>query len=345
MTPIEKQTVDTDRQVCLIRFSPCGNYLFGGGYDAQIHRWQVSESETRQLAPVPGHNGWVSTFAFSSTESTLFSADSWGQLCAWSVSEGELKIRWQHRQAHQGWIRALAVSSDSSHILTAGRDGVLRVWSAGDGSLVQELTADGQDVFCVCFHPGGEAAVSGDLLGTLRHWDLKSGTCVRELMLESMHRYERIQDVPGLKLLQFDECGERLVCAGGKPTRTGQVLGIPTIQLIEWESLAVQTSWELGAAREGFVFDLRSHPRGFWMVVTSGAPGAGQFLLLRPTEKEPFFSYTKMSNCHSLAVHPEGKTVIVSATNRNSQGNGAVLDKEGKYLGNFSPLRVFEFSS
>ena len=51
-------------------------------------------------------------------------------------------------------------------------------------------------------------------------------------------------------------------------------------------------------------------------------------------------SSTKMSNCHSLAVHGDGR-IVVTASNRNSQGNGAVRDKRGDYVANFSPLHVF----
>ena len=49
-----------------------------------------------------------------------------------------------------------------------------------------------------------------------------------------------------------------------------------------------------------------------------------------------------MANCHSLAFDPATNRCIVAATNRNSQGNGAVRDKEGAYVGNTSPLTVFE---
>ena len=36
--PRELETIDLDRQLCQIRFSPDGAYLLGGGYDATIRR-------------------------------------------------------------------------------------------------------------------------------------------------------------------------------------------------------------------------------------------------------------------------------------------------------------------
>ena len=31
--PKELKKIETDQQVCLVRFSPCGQFLFGGGYE------------------------------------------------------------------------------------------------------------------------------------------------------------------------------------------------------------------------------------------------------------------------------------------------------------------------
>jgi len=97
-----------------------------------------------------------------------------------------------------------------------------------------------------------------------------------------------------------------------------------------------------GESGDGFVFDLARHPDGFFMTVTSGQPGRGPFAFHRLGEEKPFWIFKKMSNGHSLTLHPEGRHVVVSTTNRRSQGNGVVRDKDGKYLGNFSPIHVFE---
>jgi hypothetical protein len=75
--------------------------------------------------------------------------------------------------------------------------------------------------------------------------------------------------------------------------------------------------------------------------VTYGTPGAGQLLYVLPEEGKPFFT-RKMSNLHSLSWHPDGKWLAVVATNPGSNGNGRPLDKEGNYVGNKSPIHVFE---
>lgn len=342
--PTELKAIETDGQVCLVRYSPCGQFLFGGGYDSVIRRWDMSIDEPQELDPLIGHRGWVQRIEFSPDGENLFSVDSWGRLCGWPWRDEAASPYWSVDEAHDGWIRALAVSADGAMLATAGRDRSVRIWSAGDGSLKQELPQHSHDISQVAIHPDGKAVVSADLMGTVRHWDLESGECVRERSFDKMHLYDRIQDVPGIYVLKFDESGETLICAGGQPTRTGNHQGIPVLHQIDWESLDIRKTQSFGVDKDGFVFDVAWHPDGYFAMATSGNPGAGQFLLARPNEDKAFFTYTKMSNCHTLALHPDGKSVVVAATNRNSQGNGAVRDKDGNYVGNSSPLHVFSLA-
>ena len=75
--------------------------------------------------------------------------------------------------------------------------------------------------------------------------------------------------------------------------------------------------------------------------LTSGTPGSGKFFLQRPGTDTPLFVSTAMPNCHSLALHPEGRRVYIAATNAGSNGNGRPL-RDGEYRGNFSPLHLWE---
>jgi WD40 repeat protein len=343
IAPKELKKIATDRQVCLIRYSPCGQFLFGGGYDSMIRRWDMSADEPKMLDPIPGHRGWVQAIEFASTGDALYAVDSWGMLSARNYREGAEKPLWSVQSAHDGWIRDVAVSADCSLLATAGRDRFVRVWNSKDGSLKAELPQHEHDLCRVAIHPDGKSVVSGDLKGIVRHWDLATKKLIREVDLQ-LRFYDRIQDVPGIYVLQFNAAGDTLICAGGKPTRTGNHQGIPTLYQVDWKTLKTKHKQTFGVDKDGFVFDLAWHSDGYFALATSGNPGAGQFLLAKPDEDKAFFTHTKMSNCHTLALHPDGKTVVVAATNRNSQGNGAVRDKEGKYVGNSSPLHVFDLS-
>ncbi|MDA1015068.1 MAG: hypothetical protein O3A00_11535, partial [Planctomycetota bacterium] len=188
--------IDTDRQVCRIRFSPCGKFLFGGGYDSIIRRWDMSTDEAIPLESIAGHRGWVQSVIFSPDGETLFSVDSWGQLAAWPYQDKQPQPKWKVDAAHDGWIRDVAVSRDGKMIATAGRDRFVRIWSAIDGKAIAEFPRHEHDLCRVAIHPDGQSVVSGDLHGTIRHFEIASKTCVREAKFEKMHLYDRIQDVP-----------------------------------------------------------------------------------------------------------------------------------------------------
>ncbi len=338
--PRELLKLDCDRQLMVARFSSCGRMLIAGGYDASIRRWDLGGEKPVEVDRVAGHRGWVSWLEVQPAGELVFSVDTWGRLQATRGIAGKPELAWHHDEAHDGWIRSLSVSDDGQVVVTAGRDGAVRVWSAADGKLLHEVKDHPGEVYAVAIHPDKTNLVTGDLFGVLRRFELPGGKQVGESIVEKMHYYERIQDVGGLRLLRFHDKGRTLICAGGEPLKTGRAISIPTIHWLDWPDLKIKHTARLGAQNHGFVFDLAWHPDGFWAVVTSGQPGSGQFLLLKPGQEKPFFNSTKMSNCHSLAVHGDGR-IVVTASNRNSQGNGAVRDKMGKYVANYSPLHLF----
>ena len=74
--------------------------------------------------------------------------------------------------------------------------------------------------------------------------------------------------------------------------------------------------------------------------VWSAGDGSKQLELAGHAE-DVFFVTTKMPHCHSLAVHPNGTRLAVTATNGGSNGNGRQL-KDGEYPGNWSPVHIWE---
>lgn len=339
--PREIKVLKPDRQVCTARFSPCGTLLAAGGTDATIRRWDLADPAMPELTPLVGHGGWVQAIAFHPDGRRLFSADSWGQLRCWpSLGEGG-RPAWTLESAHDGWIRRIALSPDGTLLATCGSDRMVRVWSADDGKTLRELSHDA-DVFAVAFHPGGGALVSGDLMGVVRHWDLDSGKAVRALDARVLAKLDRLQDVGGVRCLAFDRGGEALACAGTRPKNGGNVQGAPTALLFDWASGVLRRTLTLGGDGDGYVYDLLWHADGFLMAATSGNPGSGKLAFIRPGDDAPFFATTAMANCHSLDAHPDGRRLIVSATNANSNGNGRRIGSGKEYPGNWSPLHVWE---
>ncbi len=343
-TPQEVLVTQADRQVATARFHPNGELLVTGGYDGTLRRWQLENEALTETASIAGHNGWIERIALhpDAAADVLVSSDSWGRLVMCHPSAEDIEPVWRLETAHDGRIHSLTLSDDGEQIITGSRDGFVRVWETQTGKKIHEFGNGNSEVMAVAMHPDGHAVVSGDLFGSVKEWDLKTGQSIREFDLSRMHYYERDQDVAGLKHLRFLDGGKTLVCAGMDPKRTGNVNGIPVLHFVSWETGSIQNALSLGDAAMGFVFDFEPLDDGSFLIATSGAPGNGRVLWRHPAEDTFRFEFKKISNCHALALHPDRRRFCVSATNRNSQGNGAVRDKEtGAYLGNTSPMHLF----
>ncbi|MBX3397968.1 MAG: hypothetical protein KF873_04435 [Gemmataceae bacterium] len=315
-------------QVIRIRFSPDGKELAAACVDGVVRRWSVPDA--KPLTELKGHDGWVTTLSYS-PNGDLLSADSWGKLVRWSNE----KVRWSIA-AHDGWLRAVAIAKD--RIATCGRDGYVREWTA-DGKKLHEAQF-GVDLYSLVYSPDGVLIV-GDLFGQIRVLDshLKM---LRKLEQKEFHLLDRIQDVGGVRCLAFSPDGKTIYAAGCQPKTGGFVQAFPLLVALDFATGKTLWSWKGANDNEGIVHDLRVFADGRLAAVTSGQPGQGKFLLFEPPTATPAFVSTKMPNCHSVDIHPDGKQIATSATNANSSGNGRVKGKAGEYPENSSPIQYWD---
>lgn len=335
----------TDRQVVCARFSPDGKVLAAGAIDGTVRRWRVGEKllEEKPLEPLPpviGHHGWVSAVAFHPKEPWLFTADTWGQLRAQTFTDDAPQTLWQLEAAHAGWLRQIAISGDGAHLATCGRDQAVRVWTP-DGKPVAEHRHN-DDVFALTFAPDGRHLIFGDQHGHLHAWDFAAKNITRTFDATVLFKTDRLQDIGGLRVLAFFDGGKTLLAAGAIPEKGATVQSTPVLLAFDFATGELKHKFTHGAIKDGFIEDLAVHPSGYIMAVTSGDPGNGKLLLLRPDEKEAFNSATQLPNCQAIALHPDARRFVVASTNRDSSGNGRRTDKEGGYPANSSPMNLFE---
>lgn len=325
-------------QITRVRFSADGKQLAAAGFDGTVKRWDLGGKEPTELSALGGHNGWVSGLAFGAK--ALFSADSWGRLSAWDFAAKEPKRLWSVEAAHEGWLRSLALNADGSQLVTCGRDGFVRVWNTTDGKKATEFEMK-TDALSVCFGPDGKSVFAGDLFGTIREFHLTNSKQLITIEAKELHKLDRIQDVGGAKCLLVSADGKTLFAGGAEPKTGGFVQCVPLLIAFDIASGKRLSQWKGTNDNEGYVTDLAWHKDGFVIFTTSGQPGQGKFHIWKPGDEKTVFTGGKLPNCHSVAIHPDGDKIAVSATNANSSGNGRVKGTGGEYPANSSPIQLW----
>jgi WD40 repeat protein len=325
-------------QVTRVRFSPDGKMLAAACFDGKVRRWDLSGKEPVEWPALGNHNGWVTDIAFGAK--ALRTADSWGRLSAWDASAKEPKLLWTIAAAHDGWLRSLALSPDGSHLATCGKDGFVRFWNAADGKKLREID-DKSDLFSVCFAADGKGAFAGDLFGKIRRFDLTLSEQSATIEVKEFYKLDRIQDVGGVKCLLLSGDGKTLFAGGAVPKTGGFVQCTPLLVAFDLATGKRVGQYKGANDNEGYVTDMAWHPDGFVIFTTSGQPGQGKFHFWKPGDAKTLFTGGKQPNCHSVALHPDGDKIAVSATNANSSGNGRVKGKGGEYPQNTSPIQLW----
>lgn len=336
------KTIDANPQVSAARYSPCGKLLFAASFDARVRRWEATAIDvvSKELEPLVGHHGWVTSVAFAPAGDTVFTADSWGEIRAWSNGSEKSESRWATATAHDGWVRDLASSPDGSTLASCGADQKLCLWKTPDGQIQCELDHPEVDLFRVLWHPDGKSLFSGDMKGKVRQLAVPSGKLIREFDAGVLFKMDRLQDVGGVRSMALDKEAKLLAVGGTKVGNGGSVTGVPTVLVFDVETGAEKKTFTCGGTQDVYVTDIAFHPAGFLMLTICGQPGNGFLAFQRWSDPEPFFKSTKMINCQSLTVHPDGQRLAVVATSVGSNGNGRQLTKDGVYKGNASPIHL-----
>ncbi len=325
-------------QVTRVRFSRNGLRLAAACFDGKVRLWDVTGKEPAEQKPLGDHNGWVTDIAFGPGQ--LFSTDSWGRLSAWQFGGEEVKAHWTVEAAHDGWARAVAVNARALAVASCGKDGFVRLWDRGRGKKIHEFETK-TDLLSVCFSDDGKSVFAGDLFGVVREFEVLSGKVTRTFEAKELHKLDRIQDVGGVKNIMLSGDGKTLFAAGAEPKTGGFVQCVPLIVAFDLATGKRLSQYKGANDNEGYVTDMAWHADGFVIFTTSGQPGQGKFHFWKPGAATAHFTGGKLPNCHSVALHPDGERIAVSATNANSSGNGRVKGMGGDYPENTSPIQMW----
>jgi WD40 repeat protein len=292
-----------DSPLVACRFDPKGRFVFCGGEDRSICRFDLATGKKTVLA---GHDSWVMALALTPDGETLISGAGDDSLIWWQAAADAPQLV-RKVKAHAGWIRAVAVSPDGALVASAGNDRVVRLWKTADGSPVREMSGHEKDVYALLWHPSGAWVLSGDLMGVVMQWDAATGAKVWQFDASPLHTYEGGQQVHygGIRGLTLSPDGKSLA-SGGLHKATNPLGNVqePIVIRCDWESAKpVKTQLADGLANHT-LWGLQFHPDGFLAGCAGG--NSGHLLFWNAEAEKPAHKFDLPDTARGMDIAPDG---------------------------------------
>ncbi len=331
-----------ERQLIRARFSADGKFVAAAGLDKLIHVWDLESGKKHTL---PGHATWVSSLVFHPKGRQLFTADFHGTIHCWDFATPDSKPLFTITGADANITRALAVMLDGAHVLSGGDDCTVRVWSTKDGAKVKQWPGHKGCIFSIAVHPDGKSVASGDLFGTVKHWDFATDKCVRDLDAKELHtrKEDFIADVGGVRCIAFDAKGATMVIGGLSNAESNAFCpGTPLALLFDWGTGKKTQEFKLANKSDGPINAVRFLQNG--MIAGFGETQNGaqtELAFWQPDKSEPLHSL-KAQSAYDLDIHPDGLRLLAPLfIPMGSGGNGAREKQKANYIPNASVVQIF----
>jgi WD40 repeat protein len=277
--------VETGHLLCEIQapgarnlaLSPDGERLACGG---SVEVWVCDATAPSGLRVLAGHAAPVRAVALSQNGMTLASGDADGFVKLWDGAAGT-DPRVQALPVRDP-VEALAFSPDQSALAIAGSHASVTLLHLDTGETRFELGGHVQPVRSLTFSPDGRYLASGDGKGTVRIWDVRSGSELRALGWGGFAQVTSIAFSPDGRNLAASSWNETVRLWD---TESGQQLGefaagsvyrivfSPDGQLLVAAAYDFFVQWSVQEGRVARVY--RGHPTGVGGVAFSPD---GQFL-------------------------------------------------------------------
>jgi RNA polymerase sigma factor (sigma-70 family) len=311
-------------------FSPDGKMLtYGGGQDDPVVRL-ADVSTGKNLHRFGGHKGFVTKVAFSPDGTTLASADEETiRLIDIAASQSRTLAPSADQAVRFG---LLAFSSDGKTLAAANHaQKLIRFVEVTTGKVIHTITLTGkrEEVNSILFTPDGKEIVSGHEDGSVRFWDVASGTKTRQFRAHWACVIAIALSPDGRVLATSSNShvdGEHAVrlweTATGKPLvrHLGPQQGIAQLVFSPDSQRVATASWEtavhLWEAATGKLLHhwpllgpLAFTPDGQSLICGGWADGKVRFLdLATGKETRQFSAHGDGIRC--LALAPDGKTLV-----------------------------------
>ncbi|CAL1705485.1 unnamed protein product [Somion occarium] len=151
-----------------------GRTLVSGSYDCTVRVWDIITGNCKWI--LVGHTQKVYSVVLDIHRNLACSGSMDSTVRVWNLSTGEC----QHTlNGHTSLVGLLGLSP--SYLVSAAADSTLRVWNPDTGELCHTLAAHNGAI--TCFQHDEFKVLSGSD-GTLKMWDIRDGSHVRDLLVD-----------------------------------------------------------------------------------------------------------------------------------------------------------------
>ena len=168
-----------DSGVSSVAFSPDGHFIVSGSGDKDnslgsadntLKLWDAASGAL--LKTLKGHDGTVSSVAFSPDGRFIVSGSWDNTIKLWDAADGALLKTFE---GHGDDVSSVAFSPDGRFIVSGSQDNTLKLWDAANGALLKTLEGHDGLVQSVAFSPDGRFIVSGSIDKTVKLWATSTG--------------------------------------------------------------------------------------------------------------------------------------------------------------------------
>jgi len=263
-----KAIIKHPHPITSISFNPNGKLLAVGLESGVIVLWDINYKE--RIRTINGHEGKIYSLRFNKDGSVLASGSEDKTVKLWDMKSGnELKT---FRDA-TGPVYSLAFSPDEKNLASCSAGGSVRIWEISSGNIIQTfhtshaspVTRDASPiaVHSISYSPDSKTIASGSEDGSVRLWDVISGT-------------ERISLVGQKGSINTDDCLS--ISPDGRLLASGSTDGTMMVWEIASGSIVNQQK-----PHQGSINSVIFSPDGK-SLVTTGDDGIVKFWKIRVTE-------------------------------------------------------------